>query len=93
MIGMGLMGTIGMQVLEAQRVLPPHARSRNPTRLSVQAEVRDRPECVVLLHGMARTPRCMKKMSRFLDEAGYLGVGLGLGRAWAPQPACGAHLC
>lgn len=71
MIGMGLMGTMGMQVLEAQRVLPPHARSRNPTRLSVQAEVRDRPECVVLLHGMARTPRCMKKMSRFLDEAGY----------------------
>ena len=35
------MGTIGMQVLEAQRVLPPHAHSRNPTRLSVQAEVRD----------------------------------------------------
>jgi len=65
------MTLVGMQILEAQRVLPPQSPSRNPSRLSVQSEIGGHPECVVLLHGMARTPRCMKKMSRFLNEAGY----------------------
>jgi len=35
-------------------------------------------ECVVLLHGLARTSRSMRKMEKALLHAGYSTVNLGL---------------
>jgi triacylglycerol lipase len=66
-----LMTFFGQPPLQAQRVMPPDAPSRNPDRLTVQSAVENHSECVVLLHGLARTPRCMKKMFRFMNEAGF----------------------
>jgi triacylglycerol lipase len=66
-----LMVFSGLPVLQAQRVMPPEAPSRNPARLTVQSEVGNHPECVVLLHGLARTPRSMRKMVQFLGGQGY----------------------
>ena len=68
---LALMPFLGLPVLQAQRIMPPEAPSRNPARLTVQSVVGNHPECVVLLHGLARTPRCMGKMVAFLGGQGY----------------------
>ena len=66
-----LMTFWSLPVLKAQRVMPPEAPSRNPARSTVQSAVGNHSECVILLHGMARTPRCMRKMLKFLAGQGY----------------------
>ena len=66
-----LMTFWSLPVLKAQRIMPPEAPSRNPARLTVQSAVGNHPECVILLHGLARTPRCMRKMVTFLEGQDY----------------------
>ena len=56
-------------ILEAQRVVPPNELPI--PKVTIDASVHGRPECVVLLHGLVRTPRCMNKMVRFLEAEGY----------------------
>ena len=56
-------------ILEAQRVVPP--KELPIPEVTIDVSVHGRPECVVLLHGLVRTPRCMKKMVRFLEAEGY----------------------
>ena len=64
-----LLALMDTDILEAQRVVPP---KELPTpKVTIDASVHGRPECVVLLHGLVRTPRCMKKMVRFLEADGY----------------------
>ena len=55
-------------ILEAQRVVPPKELPipASPSTLPSMAV-----PSVVLLHGFVRTPRCMKKMVRFLEAEGY----------------------
>ena len=64
-----IMALLAAHTLEAQRVVPPSGR-KIPA-VSVHALAQGRSECVILLHGLLRTPRCMKKMARFLDAEGY----------------------
>jgi len=63
------MAMMSAHVLHAQRTVPPRERSIPP--VTVQAYAEGRSECIVLLHGLFRTPKCMKKMFRFLGAEGY----------------------
>ena len=47
------------------------------TQAQTQAKVQDQTECVVLLHGLARTSGAMKPVERKLEEVGYQVVNIG----------------
>ena len=52
-------------------------RSRPPDNLMMQSETDTMSECVVLVHGLARSPRSLKKAEHFLRQRGYRVLNFG----------------
>ena len=58
-------------------VLSAQTQAQTQTQTQTQAKVQDQTECVILLHGLARTSGAMKPVERKLEEVGYQVVNIG----------------
>ncbi len=52
----------------------------------------EKDECVILLHGLARSSRSMKKMARFFQQKGYAAINAGYPSTTLPVEKCADYL-
>lgn len=73
-IGIALLFSITTDALAADTVSSAATKANvaNPMHLPAGAD-----QCVILLHGLARTARAMKPMEKYLSKAGYSVINLG----------------